>query len=50
MNEPGAVFWARRIAALIAALRVASPLVWKTTVLGGRTPMPNVFSVFWLVS
>jgi hypothetical protein len=29
---------------------VASPLVWKTTTFGGRTPVPNVFSVRWFAS
>ena len=50
ISEPGCVFWARSIARWIAALFVTSPLEWNTTVLGGLTPTPNVFSVFWLVS
>src|SRR5215831_12727063 len=41
---------ARFMAALIAALFVASPLVWKTTTFGGRTPVPKAFSVRWLAS
>ena len=41
---------ARFIAAAIAALFVASPLVWKTTTSGGRTPVPNAFSVRWFAS
>jgi hypothetical protein len=47
---PGIVAAARRIAAAIAALFVASPSVWKTTTLGGRTPVPNAFSVRWFAS
>ena len=44
-RAPGIVAAARSIARLIATLLVASPLVWKTTTFGGRTPVPNVFSV-----
>ena len=49
-RAPGIVAAARFIAAAIAAVFVASPSVWKTTTFGGRTPVPNVCSVFWLVS
>ena len=41
---------ARFIAAAMATLFVASPLVWKTTTSGGRTPVPNAFSVRWFAS
>src|ERR671938_11461 len=50
VSAPGIVFAARCIACWIAALSVASPAVWKTTTLGGRTPTPNVFSALWLAS
>src|ERR687886_467122 len=50
LSDPGIAFAARSVAALIAWLFVASPLVWKTTTLGGRTPTPNVCSVRWLAS
>jgi len=43
-------FATRSVAARIASLFVASPLVLKTTTLGGRTPTPKVCSAFWLVS
>ena len=36
--------------ALHRLLFVASPLVWKTTTSGGRTPLPNAFSVRWFAS
>jgi hypothetical protein len=29
---------------------VTSLLLWKTTTLGGRTPVPNRFSVRWFAS
>jgi hypothetical protein len=45
VRAPGIVAAARPIALLIAALLVASPPVWKTTTFGGRTPVPNAFSV-----
>ena len=41
---------ARAMAASIARLFVASPLVWKTTTSGGRTPVPKAFSVRWFAS
>jgi hypothetical protein len=47
---PGIVAAARRIAAAIAALFVTSPSEWKTTTFGGRTPVPNAFSVRWFAS
>src|ERR1051326_7588286 len=50
VNEPGADFAARAIAARIASLFVASPSVWKTTTFGGRTPVPNSISVRWFAS
>src|ERR671934_3001498 len=50
VSERGIVAAARCIACRIAPLLVASPLVWKTTTFGGRTPIPNVFSVRWLAS
>src|SRR5919204_2464726 len=50
VSAPGIVAAARCIACRIAALLVASPAVWKTTTLGGRTPTPNVFSALWLAS
>src|ERR671935_966389 len=50
VSEPGIVLAARVIACSIAALFVASPLVWKTTTFGGRTPTPNAFSVRWFAS
>ena len=50
VREPGTAAAARRIAAAIAALFVASPAVWKTTTSGGRTPVPNSFSVRWFAS
>jgi hypothetical protein len=49
-REPGIAAAARRIAAAIAPLFVVSPAVWKTTTSGGRTPVPNVFSVRWFAS
>ena len=50
MRDPGVVAAARSIAAAIPAVFVTSPLAWKTTTFGGRTPVPNVCSVRWLVS
>ena len=50
VRAPGIVPAARCIACLIASLFVASPLVWKTTTSGGRTPLPNAFSVRWFAS
>src|SRR3954468_2652038 len=50
VRAPGFAFAARAIAARIAVFFVASPLVWKTTTFGGRTPTPNCFSVRWLAS
>ena len=50
VREPGIAAAARCIAAAIAELFVASPLVWKTTTSGGRTPVPNAFSVRWFAS
>src|SRR5437764_11963208 len=50
VSEPGIVRAARFIARSIATLFVASPVVWKTTTFGGRTPTPNAFSVRWLAS
>src|SRR5438067_5246247 len=50
VSAPGSTPAARCIAALIAALVVASPFVWNTTTFGGRTPVPNVFSVRWFAS
>src|SRR5919204_1457916 len=50
VSAPGIVAAARCIACRIAGLLVASPAVWKTTTLGGRTPTPKVFSVRWLAS
>jgi hypothetical protein len=50
VSEPGTVAAALSIAFLIATLFVASPSVWKTTTLGGRTPTPNAFSARWLAS
>jgi hypothetical protein len=44
-SAPGIVAAARFIARGIAALFVASPLVWKTTTEGVRAPAPKVFSV-----
>ncbi len=46
----GIVLAARSMAARIAALLVASPVVWKTTTFGGRTPTSNAVSVRWLAS
>ena len=50
VRAPGIVAAARCIASLIASLLVASPLVWKTTTFGGRTPVPKLFSVRWFAS
>ena len=50
VRERGIAAAARAIAASIAELFVASPAVWKTTTSGGRTPVPNVFSVRWFAS
>ena len=50
VRAPGEVAAARSIAAAIPSVFVTSPLAWKTTTFGGRTPVPNVRSVFWLVS
>ena len=50
VSEPGFALAARCIAARIASLFVASPLVPNTTTFGGRRPTPNSFSVRWLVS
>src|SRR5262249_11220334 len=50
VSAPGTVAAARFIACSIAALFVASPIVWKTTTSGGRTPTPNASSVRWLAS
>src|SRR5437763_1250884 len=41
VRAPGFAFAARFIAARIGALVVASPVVWKTTTLGGRIPGPR---------
>jgi hypothetical protein len=45
VSARGIVAATRCMACLIASLFVASPLVWKTTTSGGRTPTPNVASV-----
>ena len=50
VSEPGFAAAARPIAALMASLLVASPSVWKTTTVGGRTPTPNALSVRWFAS
>jgi hypothetical protein len=50
VRECGTAAAARRIAAAIAALFVASPEVWKTTTFGGRMPVPNALSVRWFAS
>jgi hypothetical protein len=50
VRECGTAAAARCIAASIAALFVASPVVRKTTTFGGRIPVPNVFSVRWFAS
>ena len=50
VRAPGTVAAARAHRRAIAALLVASPLVWKTTTLGGRTPAPNAASVRWFAS
>ena len=50
VSAAGFALATRSVAARIAPLFVASPFVWKTTTLGGRTPTPKVFSVRWLVS
>ena len=50
VRAPGITAAARCIAAAIAPLFVTSPAVWKTTTSGGRTPVPNVFSVRWFAS
>ena len=50
VRAPGIAAAARCIACSIASLFVASPLVWKTTTLGGRAPAPSAFSVRWLAS
>src|SRR3954452_16522235 len=50
-RAPGVVAAARFVAAATAVFVVTSPLAsWKTTTFGGRTPVPKVCSVFWLVS
>src|SRR4029077_14985473 len=50
VSAPGFAFAARCIAARIPSVFVASPPVLKTTTFGGRTPMPNAFSVRWFAS
>jgi hypothetical protein len=50
VRAPGMVAAARCIACSIARFFVASPLVWKTTVLGARSPAPIALSVRWLPS
>jgi len=45
VRAPGMVPAARRIACSIALLFVASPLVWRTTTFGARTPAPSALSV-----
>jgi len=50
LRECGTAAAARRIAAAIAALFVASPAVWKTTTLGGLIPVPKTLSVRWFAS
>ena len=50
VSAPLLAFATRWVAARIAPLFVASPLVWKTSTFGGRTPTPKAFSVRWLVS
>ena len=41
---------AASIAFWIPAAFVMSPFVWKTATIGGNSPIPNSFSVFWFVS
>ncbi len=50
VRAPGLVFAARSIAAGIASLLVASPVVWNTTTFGGRSPVPKRSMVRWLAS
>ena len=50
VSAPGFAFATRSVAARIASLFVASPFVLKTTTFGGRTPIPKVCRVRWLVS
>ena len=50
VSDPGFAVAARRMAARIASLFVASPCVSNTTTFGGRRPTPKAFSVRWLVS
>jgi hypothetical protein len=47
---PGMVAPARCIASSIGLLLVASPLVWKTTTFGARTPNPKALRVRWPAS
>src|SRR5579884_4019759 len=49
-RAPGRTAAARCIAAFTASLFEASPLVWKTTTSGGRTPVPNRSNVRWFAS
>ena len=49
-RAPGLASSARSIAARIASLLVASPLVSNTTTLGGRSPVPNRSSDLWFAS
>src|SRR5919198_1236780 len=50
VGVPELAFATRSVAPRIASLLVASPVVWKTTTFGGRTPTPNLCSARWLVS
>ena len=50
VRAPGMVAAARWIACSMDGFFVASPLVWKTTTSGARTPAPRSFSVRWPAS
>jgi hypothetical protein len=50
VSAPGFAFAARSMAAWIASFFVASPLVWKTTTFGARSPVPYCFIIRWLAS
>src|SRR5436190_15917641 len=49
-RAPGDFAAALFIACSIAKLFLASPIVLKTTTVGGRIPVPNSLNVFWFVS
>jgi hypothetical protein len=50
VSARGCAFVTRVIAARIATLFVTSPLAWKTTTFGARTPAPSSPSARWPAS